>query len=123
MITNSRYVVVTNILQNLASDSSTISMYEYQLYVKDILRTLDIEFEKYYSSLRYKTFCVNVIKDIQKYCEPAIINESLLTNLASKLGILENELSHLKFKIAVKGETKSFCWRIFKCGILWWGLH
>ena len=56
MITNSRYVVVTNILQNLASDSSTISMYEYQLYVKDILRTLDIEFEKYYSSLRYKTF-------------------------------------------------------------------
>ena len=56
MIANSRYVVVTNILQNLASDSSTISMYEYQLYVKDILRTLDIEFEKYYSSLRYKTF-------------------------------------------------------------------
>lgn len=109
MITNSRYVVVTNILQNLASDSSTISMYEYQLYVKDILRTLDIEFEKYYSSLRYKTFCVNVIKDIQKYCEPAIINESLLTNLASKLGILENELSHLKIqKLPLKEKLKAF---------------
>ena len=57
MITNSRYVVVTNILQNLASDSSTISMYEYQLYVKDILRTLDIEFENIILPFVIKLLC------------------------------------------------------------------
>ncbi|CAX39587.1 conserved hypothetical protein [Candida dubliniensis CD36] len=109
MITNSRHVVVSNILQNLAANSSAISIYEYQLYVKDILRTLNIEFEKYYSSLRYKTFCINVIKDIQKYCEPTLINESLLANLASKLGISENELSHLKIqKLPLKEKLKAF---------------
>ncbi|EMG48920.1 hypothetical protein G210_0440 [Candida maltosa Xu316] len=105
---NSKNLVVLNVISNIVK-SSKISTDDQRLYIKDILKTLNTEFEKYYSSIKYKTFCIAVVKDIQRICDNSLIDESLIHNLASRLGITENELSYFKIqKLPLRQKLRKF---------------
>ncbi|RCK62624.1 hypothetical protein Cantr_08817 [Candida viswanathii] len=107
-IENSRHTVVSAIIKNI-TNSHKCTKLEQQLYIKEILTTLNAEFEKYYSSTKYKTFCINVVKEIQKQCDPDMVDESTVYNLASRVGILDNEWTQFKIqKLPLKQKLQTF---------------
>lgn len=107
-IENSRLTVITSIIRNI-THSRKCSKVEQRLFIQEILTTLNSEFEKYYSSTKYKVFCSSVVKEIQKQCDPDIVDESTVHNLASRVGILENEWTQFKIKkLPLKQKLQTF---------------
>lgn len=113
---NFRLQLVSNILLNISKSTRT-EVVTKRIYLEEILKTMNSEYDRYFSSTWYKEFCIGLVKAIQKYCREVISDDStvirtdsvvgfrftsadlsknsvsdLVRTTASKLGILQHEL-------------------------------
>ncbi|RLV91115.1 hypothetical protein JA1_004095 [Spathaspora sp. JA1] len=96
LVQQSRHIIVNNIIDNLLKLKMSNS--EKFKYIMEIQKTVNSEFDKYYSCTWYKEFVVRVIKYIQIQGTDILDNttSSLISSLSSKLGISQSELSQYK---------------------------
>ena len=113
---NFRLQLVSNMLLNISKSTRT-EVVTKRIYIEEILKTMNSEYDRYFSSTWYKEFCIGLVKAIQKYCREIISDDStvirpdsvvgfrsssadlcknsvsdLVRTTASKLGVLQHEL-------------------------------
>ncbi|ODV77226.1 uncharacterized protein CANTADRAFT_23366 [Suhomyces tanzawaensis NRRL Y-17324] len=87
---NFRTRLVLNLLTNLSK--AKIPEVTKRIFIEEFLKTLNDEFDKYFSSSWFKEYCVRCVKAIQKYCGDILPKNPLMRAFASKLSIPQSEL-------------------------------
>ncbi|KAG2735394.1 hypothetical protein G9P44_001608 [Scheffersomyces stipitis] len=94
---NFRHRIVSNAICNI-SKSFKLNTVSKKNLIGGMVRTLNNEYDKYFSSNWYKDFCVKTIKCIKKECLELCADNTQIPSLASKLGILNSELDLYKLQ-------------------------
>lgn len=83
--------LIVSFINNISRSKSTHKAVK-EIYIIEILKGLNSEFDLNHGNQWYRDFCRTAILQVQKMCQPFLTKKELLHSLANKLGILPEEL-------------------------------
>lgn len=83
--------LLTVILRNIYKSLSTHNVTK-EIYIQEIVRALNSEFDTNHGNQWYREFCRTIILEVQKVSQSLLAKTEMIRSLANKLGILQEEL-------------------------------
>lgn len=88
--------IVLMMIRNI-SNSQIINNVTKDIYLEEIVKALNLQFDLNHGNKWYREFCRLIILEVQKVCNLIMKNKEALHSLANKLGILQEELDQFEW--------------------------